>query len=330
MRVDGRAAPRVPASVLFLGSGLTQYLGAALAVGLFAVLGATSVAWLRLAVAALVLLVWRRPWRARWTRADLRASVLFGLALAAMNVAFYVAIEVLPLGTAVAVEFAGPVAVAAVTGRGLRERAGIAVAAVGVVLLAGVSLDAGPGATRGLVAIGVSALCWAAYIVLGRRVAHGRELAADGPGPDPTRPGLDTAGPDAAQGPDGVLGTAAPAGAHSAAAPDGITSLAVAMSAGALVLAPFLAPGAAPVLHDAGLAAAVVGIAVLSSVVPYAIEQVVLRRVSAATFAVLLAMLPATAAVIGVVVLRQLPTPAEAAGLLLVSVAIALTARRGV
>jgi inner membrane transporter RhtA len=322
VRVDGRAAPRVPASVLFLGSGLTQYLGAALAVGLFAVLGATSVAWLRLAVAALVLLAWRRPWRARWTRADLCASVLFGLALAAMNVAFYVAIEVLPLGTAVAVEFAGPVAVAAVTGRGPRERAGIAVAAVGVVLLAGVSLDAGPGATRGLVAIGVSALCWAAYILLGRRVAHGRELAADGPGPD-------LAVPDAAQGPDGMLGTAATAGEPRASAPDGITSLAVAMSAGALVLAPFLAPGAAPVLHDAGLAAAVVGIAVLSSVVPYAIEQVVLRRVTAATFAVLLAMLPATAAVIGVVVLRQLPTPAEAAGLLLVSVAIALTARRG-
>ncbi|MGW6131080.1 EamA family transporter [Cellulomonas sp. NPDC055163] len=295
MTADVRAARGVPAPVLFLGSGLTQYLGAALAVGLFAVLTAPSVAWLRIAVSALVLLAWRRPWRFRWTRADLLASALFGTVLAAMNVAFYVAIEVLPLGTAVAVEFAGPVAVAALTGRTVRERVAIAVAASGVVLLAGVSLDAGPDAARGLVAIGVSAVCWAGYILLGRRVAHGR-----------------------------TEGDAAAA----AARPDGVSSLAVAMTVGALVFAPFLASPAAPVLRDPHLLLLVVGIAVFSSVVPYAIEQVVLRRVTAATFAVLLAMLPATAAVTGVVVLRQMPSWGEVAGLALVSVAIVLTARR--
>jgi inner membrane transporter RhtA len=100
------------------------------------------------------------------------------------------------------------------------------------------------------------------------------------------------------------------------------------MTAGALVGAPFLAAPAAPVLTDAGLALAVVGIAVLSSVVPYAIEQVVLRRVTAATFAVLLAMLPATAAVVGAVALRQWPHGWEVVGLLCVSVAIVLTATR--
>ncbi|GEA87668.1 EamA family transporter [Cellulomonas cellasea] len=296
MTADVRAGRGLPAPVLFLGSGLTQYLGAALAVGLFAVLTAPTVAWLRIAVSALVLLAWRRPWRFRWTRADLLASALFGVVLAAMNVAFYVAIEVLPLGTAVAVEFAGPVAVAALTGRSVRERVAIAVAAAGVVLLAGVSLDAGPDAGRGLVAIGVSAVCWAGYILLGRRVAHGR---ADGD-----------------------------AGAGGADGPDGVSSLAVAMTVGALVFAPFLAAPAAPVLRDPHLLLLVVGIAVFSSVVPYAIEQVVLRRVTAATFAVLLAMLPATAAVTGVVVLRQLPTWGEVAGLALVSVAIVLSARR--
>ena len=66
----------------------------------------------------------------------------------------------------------------------------------------------------------------------------------------------------------------------------------------------------------------------LSSVVPYAIEQVVLRSVSAATFAVLLATLPATAAVVGAVVLGQLPQPAEVVGLAAVSAAIGLTSRR--
>jgi len=70
-------------------------------------------------------------------------------------------------------------------------------------------------------------------------------------------------------------------------------------------------------------------IAVFSSVVPYAVEQVVLRRVSAATFAVLLALLPATAAVVGAVTLRQLPQWLDLVGLALVSCAIALTSLRG-
>lgn len=292
----GGALGRVPAPALFLVSGLAQYGGAALAVALFAVVPSPTVAWLRIAVAALVLLAWRRPWRARWTRADLLAAALFGVVLAAMNVSFYVAIEVLPLGTAVAIEFLGPVAVAAVTGRTWRERLGIVVAAVGVVLLAGVELSTGgEDSVRGLVAIGVAAACWAGYILLGRRVAQGSRRG----------------------------GASASAGR-----PDGITSLAVGMAAGGLVFAPFLAGPAAPVLHDAGLAAAVLGIAVLSSVVPYAIEQVVLRRVTAATFAVLLAMLPATAAVVGAVALRQWPHGWEVAGLACVSVAIVLTATR--
>lgn len=299
--MHGGVLGRVPAPALFAVSGLAQYGGAALAVALFAVIPSPTVAWLRIAVAALVLLAWRRPWRARWTRADLGAAAAFGVVLAAMNVSFYVAIDVLPLGTAVAIEFLGPVAVAAVTGRTWRERLGIVVAAVGVVLLAGVELSTGgEDSVRGLVAIGIAAACWAGYILLGRRVAQGRR----GPGAD------------------------APPGSDARPAPDGITSLAVGMTAGALVGAPFLAGPAAPVLTDAGLALAVVGIAVLSSVVPYAIEQVVLRRVTAATFAVLLAMLPATAAVVGAVALRQWPHGWEVVGLLCVSVAIVLTATR--
>ena len=271
----------MPAPLLFVLSGLTQYVGAALAVGIFGTIAAASVAWLRIGVAAVVLVVWQRPWRSRWTLPELRTAVLFGVVLALMNVAFYIAIDYLPLGTAVSIEFLGPVAVAAVTGRGWRDRVGIAVAAVGVVLLAGVSLETGPDALVGLVAILVSAVCWAAYILLGRRVAR--------------------------------------------AASGGITGLSVAMAAGAVVFAPFLAGGAAPVLHDARLAALVVAIAVCSSVVPYALEQVVLRRVRTATFAVLLAMLPATAAVVGAVVLQQVPHGLEVVGLLLVSAAIVLT-----
>ncbi|GII99980.1 inner membrane transporter RhtA [Sediminihabitans luteus] len=282
---SGRALDAVPAPALFVASGITQYLGAAIAVGLFATVGAPEVAWLRILVAAVVLVLWRRPWRSRWTRRDLAWVAVFGVFLAAMNVAFYVGIAHLPLGTAVAIEFLGPVGVAAVTGRGWRERVAIVLAAGGVVLLAGVTLESDlPRADvlLGLAAVLTAAACWAGYVVLGRRVA--------------------------------VSGS-------------GVTSLAVAMSAGALVFAPFLAPGSAVVLSDAALLAGVVGVALLSSVVPYVIDQVVLRRLSTATFAVLLALLPASATLVGAVVLGQVPTLGEVAGLVLVSGAIALTGR---
>ncbi|BDO43660.1 EamA family transporter [Cellulomonas sp. NTE-D12] len=274
----------MPAPLLFLLSGLTQYLGAAVAVRLFGALPPATVAWLRIAVSAVLLLGWARPWRrGPWDRRRLVTTAAFGVVLAAMNVSFYVAIAHLPLGTAVAIEFVGPVAVAAVTGSGWRERAAIAVAAVGVVLLAGVSLHTGGSARVGLLAIGAAAAFWAGYIVLGRRVA----------------------------------GQAS-----------GLSGLAVGMTTGAVVLAPGFAGAAGPVLHDLRLAAAVLAVAVCSSVVPYGIEQVVLRRVSAATFAVLLALLPASAAVVGAVVLRQLPHLVDLVGLALVCGAIALTARR--
>ena len=274
----------MPAPLLFVLSGLTQYVGAAVAVKLFGEISPTALAWLRIAISAVVLLAWARPWRAPLRGQRLAWAAAFGLVLAAMNVVFYVAIAHLPLGNAVAIEFLGPVAVAALTGRGWRERLAIAVALVGVVMLAGVSLEAGDSARVGLVAVLASAALWAGYILLGRRVA-----------------------------------------AQNA----GLSGLAVGMAVGAAAFAPFFAGSATPVLHDWQLALAVVAVAVCSSVVPYGIEQVVLRRVSAATFAVLLALLPATAAVVGAVVLRQVPSLREVAGMLAVCAAIALTGRSG-
>lgn len=272
----------VPAPVLFLTSGFTQYFGAAIAVGLFTVMPAITVAWLRILVSAVVLLAWRRPWRQPWTRAELIASAVFGVVLAAMNVTFYLAVDHLPLGTAVAIEFLGPVTVAAITGRSWRERVGIGLAAIGVLLLAGVTVSADGWTSSvviGLVAIAGSAVAWAGYIVLGRRIAS-------------TRSGID--------------------------------SLAVGMTSGAIVFAPLCIWQAGPVLgHHAW---AVVGIAVFSSVIPYAMEQVVLKKVSAARFAILLALLPVTAAITGAIALNQLPHLTEVVGMLLVSGAIAVSA----
>ncbi|MCL1868982.1 MAG: EamA family transporter [Promicromonosporaceae bacterium] len=261
-----------------------MYAGAAVAVGLFGQVGAPAVGWWRILLAAVVLLAWRRPWRRPWTLRRLGWAATFGVALAAMNIAFYLGIAHLPLGVAVAIEFCGPVGVAAVTGRGWRERGAIVVAGIGVVLLAGVTFGSIPhdDAVIGLSAIAAAAVFWAAYIVLGKRVAG--------------------------------------AGA-------GIDSLAVGMAAGALVFAPFFGASARTVAPDLRLLALLLVVAVCSSVVPYVLDQVVLRRAGTATFAVLTALLPATAVVVGAVVLRQVPTWPEAAGLALVSGAIVMTAR---
>lgn len=285
---QGLAGPleRVPAPAVFVVSGLTQYVGAAVAVGLFVRLGAPEVGWWRIALAAVVLVLWRRPWRRDWSRRDLGWSAAFGVVLAAMNLAFYIAIEHLPLGTAVAIEFCGPVVVAALTGRGWRARAAIVAAAVGVVLLAGVTLGSGlsrADAVIGLGSIFAAATCWGLYILLGRRVAR--------------------------------------VGA-------GVDGLAVGMAVGSLCFAPFFVHSTPEVLSDGGLVLLLVVVAVCSSVVPYGLEQTVLRRVPPATFAVLLALLPATAAVVGAVMLRQLPGAAQVIGLLCVSAAIALAPPR--
>ena len=276
---------RVPPPLLFLVSGFTQYYGAALAVGLFAIISAPSVAWWRIAVSAVVLLGWRRPWRQRWTRRGLAAAALFGVVLTTMNISFYIAIDHLPLGTAVAIEFLGPVAVAAIGGRGWRERLSIVLAAAGVVALAGVSLQGGwtQGAVVGLLAILTSAVCWACYIMIGRRVA--------------------TSG-------------------------DGISSLAIGMTAGAILYCPLAFGSTAVIVSHPTNLLAVVGIAVFSSVIPYAIEQLILRRVTAARFAILLALLPVTATIIGAIALHQVPGLIDLAGVLAICAAIVLSAGR--
>jgi inner membrane transporter RhtA len=264
-------------------SGAVQYLGAAVAVGLFAHMPATTVAWWRILVAAIFLLAWRRPWRAPWTRRTLAASALFGIVLGAMNLLFYVAISYLPLGTAVSLEYLGPVAVAAIAGRGVRVRVALGLALLGVVSIGGLGLDwSDPGTGVGVLFAVLAGAAWAVYILLGRRIAAGR---------------------------------------------DGLTSLAAGMAVAAVVYAPVAAPTVGTALSDPALLAAVVGVGVLSSLVPYAIEQVALTRLAAPTFALLTSLLPATSLAVGLVVLGQVPTAGEAVGLVLVSVAVLLASR---
>jgi inner membrane transporter RhtA len=260
---------------------VSQYLGAAIGVFLFQTTQPATVAWLRAAAAAVVLVLWRRPWRVQWTRRSLLTTSGFGMVTVLMNVVFYEAIARIPLGTAVAIEFAGPVAVAALGSRRIRDVLAALLVASGVVLLAGVQSNADR------VGVGfalTAAALWAGYILLGKRVA-------------------DTG--------------------------DGLDSLAVGMAVAAVILAPAmvaLQPDAS-VFADPRTWLLGAGIGVLSSAIPYALDQRVLATIGRARFALLLALLPATAAVVGAVVLAQRPTFAEVGGISLVMLALVLSSR---
>jgi inner membrane transporter RhtA len=268
---------------VFVIGAISQYVGAAIGVFLFETTEPATVAWLRAAAAAVALVLWRRPWRRRWNRRQAGVALMFGLVTTGMNIAIYEAMARIPLGTAVAIEFLGPTAVAASGSRRPRDAAAVGLAVTGVLLLAGVEFHAN---LTGVLFALVSAAMWAGYILLGKRVA-------------------DTG--------------------------DGLDSLAVGMALAAVVLAPaILVPQAiidGSVFADSRLWLLGLCIGLLSTAIPYVLDQLVFVGIGSANFALLLALLPVTATLIGVVVLRQIPTLAETAGIALVVVALLLSAR---
>jgi inner membrane transporter RhtA len=157
---------------MVLGSCTSLQVGAACAAQLFPRIGSNGATLLRLSVAAVVLVVAARPAVRRWTRRQWAAVAVFGLSLAAMNGSFYAAIARIPLGTAVTIEFLGPLTLAAVLSRRRRDLTWVGLAAVGVALL-GLT---GSGATTGrLDGVGVlfalvAAVFWAGYILASTRV----------------------------------------------------------------------------------------------------------------------------------------------------------------
>ena len=259
---------------LFAVGAVSQYLGAATAFELFEEMGPGTVALLRVAGAGAVLVVLRRSWRRRWSRLELAWTAAFGTALASMNLFFYLAIERVPLGNSVAIEFIGPIAVAAFGTRTARSGWALALAVAGVVALAGF---APPEAQLGALFSLIAGALWAGYIILGHRVARSG-MAVDG--------------------------------------------LGVGMLIGAVVISPAGMGGldagvAAPLLLAGGVAAGI-----LSNVIPYGIDQLVMQRLARARFALLQALLPVTATLIGLVWLRQVLSLREVAGIAAVIAAI--------
>ncbi|MGH3127507.1 MAG: EamA family transporter [Gaiellaceae bacterium] len=166
-----RLSARTPPEAYFVGSAVFHYLGPAFAVLLFARVEPLGVAWLRIASAALVFALWRRPWRT-FVRMDRRARRLvigLGAVFAAMNACFYVAIDALPLGTVAAIEFLPVIALAAAGARTARNGMALGLAVIGVYLLTDVELEAEP---VGVAFAFANAGLFATYIVLAHRVSR--------------------------------------------------------------------------------------------------------------------------------------------------------------
>lgn len=278
-----RIARLVPAHAWFAVSALFHYLGPAFAVLLFAHVAPLGVAWLRIATAAVLLAAWRRPWR-YLPRQDARTRstlVVLGLVIGGMNASFYLAIDRLPLGIVGAIEFAGPIALAAAGLRTPRNRVALGLATAGVAMLTRAHWA---GASLGLVFALANAALFALYIVLGHRCA----TATTGDGSQP------------------------------------IDRLALAMlvatvPAALLGLVPAWSAMGSPVLLAAGA-----GVGLCSSVIPYACDQLAMAKLPQASFALLLALLPAIACLVGAVVLHQLPGPRDMLGVALVAAGVAL------
>lgn len=156
---------------LVLGSCLSTPFGAAIAAQLFPALGAWGVTSLRVSIAALVLKIVVRPHLRRWDRQQWLAALLFGMSFAGMNGFFYAGIDRIPLGPAVAIEFLGPLVLAAALTRRFTDAIWVAVALIGVGLLGldGI-IGADPLDPLGVVFVLIAAAFWAFYIRMSARV----------------------------------------------------------------------------------------------------------------------------------------------------------------
>lgn len=155
--------------------------GASFAKMLFPLVGAGGATALRLTLAALVLIAVFRPWRHRLGPAQWRAVLLYGGAMGAMNLFFYAALEHIPLGIAVALEFTGPLAVALFGARKPLDFFWIVLAVSGFALLLPWTQTSGDISPLGIALALCAGACWAGYIVFGQRAGQSGENGAGGP-----------------------------------------------------------------------------------------------------------------------------------------------------
>jgi len=154
---------------LILGSVISVQFGAAISVTIFDEVGVAGSTLLRLAFASLFLLLLSRPKVAQWSRTQVKTVLLFGMVLAAMNLAFYFAINILPVGIATTIEFLGPISIAAIFSRRLLDGLWVVLAASGVVLIAQPWSGGGNLELSGILLSLLSAFFWGVYILVVQR-----------------------------------------------------------------------------------------------------------------------------------------------------------------
>ena len=230
--------------------------GGAIAKTLIAAVGAPGATALRMALASVLLLVFWRPWRV-WpdvfrragTRA-LRDIAIYGAAMGGMNLLFYSALNRLPLGIAVAVEFSGPLALAMLSSRRAVDFLWIGLATAGLLVLLPIGARASALDPIGIAYALGAGVCWAAYILFGKRAGagFGGEITALG------------------------------------------------MLVGALLVVPFGIISAGTRVLQVSIWPAAVGVAVLSSALPYSLEMFALTRLPTRTFGILMSLEPALGA----------------------------------
>lgn len=272
---NARWSERIPPHTFFLISAVFHYLGPAFATLLFAHVAVLGVAWLRIASAALIFALWRRPWRSvvalPWPQR--RTLIALGVVLGCMNACFYQAIARLPLSTVGAIEFIGPIALAAAGARTPRNILAVCLAALGGWVLTDVQLRGEP---LGYMFAFANCGLFVLYVILGHRIAQSGGVSS-----------IDRLG---------------------------MAMLIALVTVSPLGLADALQAFEQPILLLAGI-----GVGICSSVIPYVCDQLAMARLPRATFALLLALLPASATIIGIAVLRQIPAPVELLGIALVS-----------
>lgn len=272
-----------PVAVLIAAMFCFQ-LGAVIAKGLFPAVGAAGTAALRMALASIMLLAVWRPWRLRLSGREMRVIVIYGLAMGCMNFCFYLSLRSIPLGIAVSLEFAGPLALALAASRRAIDFLWIAMAGIGLVAL----LPQGAGAqslqTAGVVYALAAGVFWALYIYYGRKAgaAHGGGTTALG------------------------------------------------MVVGAVVIVPIGAAQAGMHLLSPAVLPAAIGVALLSSALPYSLEMLAMPRLPTRTVGVLMSLDPALGALSGLIFLGEHLNPiqwAAIAGIMAASAGSAATGR---
>ncbi|MEI9403779.1 DMT family transporter [Mesorhizobium argentiipisi] len=242
-----------------LGAMLSVQVGAAFAKGLFPVLGPEGTTMLRLAIGALMLAVVLRPWKVLPSRKNLPWLAAYGITVCAMNMLFYAALQRIPLGICVALEFTGPLFVATLGSRRLLDLVWVALAVVGIVLLSPFA-----GVSRGLDPLGVAlalaaGACWGLYIIFAQKA--GAEL--------------------------------------------GVRTSAYGMAIAAVLALPFGFSAAQPYLTDPHIMAGAAAVGLFSSALPFYLEMLVLARMPAKVYGMLVCLEPAGGALTGFLFLHE-------------------------